>query len=168
MIFYAPHPGLKGCPVQFPEHLRITAQWLEGQEMSVKEAIQCFEDAAPENERPISVEAKKGCIWVTMGSMVENDYPVHSWAAIFFRNRVIKGEIYERDVRGDHNWRIERRLVLDATDQCVLYQVLYDEPEGAYVEHDEISDQKQASMKEWLTWTKTARRIESDGREHEA
>ena len=73
---------------------------------------------------------------------------------------VNKGDIYERDVRDGHAWRTERRLVLDATDECVLYQVLYDEPKGTCVERDEIADQHQATMKKWRRWTKMARKLE--------
>lgn len=73
---------------------------------------------------------------------------------------VNKGDIYERDVRDGHTWRRERRMVLDATDGCVLYQLLYDPPEGTHVERDEIADQKQASMKEWRRWTNLARKVQ--------
>ena len=69
---------------------------------------------------------------------------------------MIKGDIFERDVRDDHAWRTERRLILDVTDTCVLYQIIYDPPEGLYVEHDETADKKQATMKEWRTWAKLA------------
>ena len=69
------------------------------------------------------------------------------------------GDIYECDVRNGHAWRQERRKVLDVTDQCVFYQNLYDPPEGTHVERDEIADQHQASIKEWKTWVKLARKI---------
>lgn len=85
--FHDPHPGLKGCPKQLPEYLRITAQWLNGQIMTLEEAIQCFKDAAPEHERPISVETYENTIIVRMGSL--NDLPYHVWLAIRF---TIKGE----------------------------------------------------------------------------
>ena len=72
---------------------------------------------------------------------------------------VTKGDIYEREVHDGHTWKVERRLVLDATDGCVFYQILYDPPEGTHVERDEIADQKQVSMKKWRTWIKLARKI---------
>lgn len=68
-----------------------------------------------------------------------------------------KGEIYERVVRAHHLWRNERRLVLDATAGSVFYEVIYDEPEGTYVECDVAEHQKQVSMKRWLDWAKLAR-----------
>ncbi len=80
--FYDPHPGLMGCPKPFPEHLRVTAEWLDGQKMTVDEAIQCFEDSAPEDEQPISVTAAQDCILIQMGSFKDKRYPVHCWRAM--------------------------------------------------------------------------------------
>lgn len=83
-------------------------------------------------------------------------------AAVWTSNSVTVsiGDIYEREFRDGHYWKLERRLVLDVADQCVLYQILYDEPEGTYVEHDITKDQKQTSMKKWLTWMTLARKVE--------
>ncbi len=72
---------------------------------------------------------------------------------------VTQGDIYERQIHDDHGWRTERRLVLDVTDQCVFYQIVYDEPEGTCVENDYIKDQKQVTMKEWRMWVNPARKV---------
>ena len=90
MTFYDPHPGELGCAKPFPEHLRITAQWLDGQTMTVDEAIQCFKDAAPEHEQPITVTAEQNCILIQMGSYEDwkkgvLKHPAHCWRAIRFR-----------------------------------------------------------------------------------
>ena len=86
VIFYDPHLGVLGCPVPFPEHLRMTAEWLDGKEMTTDEAVQCFKDAVPEHILPISVEIVNDCIMVTMGSFKTKNRPVHTWRAIRFRS----------------------------------------------------------------------------------
>lgn len=83
--FHDPHPGLMGCSIPLPEHLRITAQWLDGQTMTVDEAIQCFKDSASEHERPIVVTIEQDCILIKMGSFKDRRYPVHCWRAMRFK-----------------------------------------------------------------------------------
>ncbi len=79
---------------------------------------------------------------------------------------MIKGDIFERNTRADNDcgYRVERRLILDVTETCVFYQVVYDQPEGTCVEHDYIPDQQQASMKEWRDWAKLARKSNGNQR----
>jgi hypothetical protein len=77
--FYDPHPGIGGAAIPMPEHLRIVAQWLVGQRMSVEEAMQCFRDVA----EAIRVRTYQDCILVEMGSL--DDLPMHGWRAIRFR-----------------------------------------------------------------------------------
>ncbi len=81
--FYDPHPGLMGCPKPFPKHLRVIAEQLDGHEMTVNEAILCFENSALEGQ-PISVTAVQDCILIRIGSFKDRS-PVHSWRAIRFR-----------------------------------------------------------------------------------
>jgi hypothetical protein len=71
-----------GCPEPLPEHWRITAQWLDGKEMTVEEAVQCLKDSAPEYERPYSIEVVDGNIMAKIGS--HDDYPIHCWRVISF------------------------------------------------------------------------------------
>lgn len=77
----------------------------------------------------------------------------------YTEKHIAVGDVYERDIHDGHVWKIERRLILDVTDQCILYQILHDEVKGTCVDHDYIKDQKQATMKEWKTWVKLARKV---------
>lgn len=70
---------------------------------------------------------------------------------------VLNGDIYERNIRKGHEWRTERRLVLDTTDSYILYEIIYNDPEGTHVESEPI--QVQSTRKEWSEWTKLARKI---------
>ncbi len=73
---------------------------------------------------------------------------------------VYPGDIYERNIIEEHGSRTERRLILEVNESFVLYQTLYDPPDGTYmvVERDESGDQKQVTMKEWRIWAKLARK----------
>lgn len=66
------------------------------------------------------------------------------------------GDIFEGAVRDGSKWIIERRLVLDVTDSCVLYQLVFDPPEGTHVLMDETANTMQTTMKKWGMWAETA------------
>lgn len=83
VTFYDPHPGLAGCAMRFPETLRVVAQWLDGKTMTVEQAVQCFMDAIPEQERSVTINAEDDWISVKMGSMT--DFPIQCWRAILFK-----------------------------------------------------------------------------------
>lgn len=74
---------------------------------------------------------------------------------------LVVGDVYERVLHDGHFWQTERRQVLDATEQAVFYQRLYDPPEGTYVldDWDESKDQKQVTMKQWRAWVRLAWKI---------
>ena len=65
------------------------------------------------------------------------------------------GRTYKRHILGDSSWRLERRLVLDATDTHVLYEVLFDQSTGTVVEQEPI--RQQVSIKNWNIWARLAR-----------
>jgi len=66
------------------------------------------------------------------------------------------GQIYRKHVTADTTWRLERRLILDATDTQVFYEELFEAPIGTTVEYDPISHQKQIGIKAWKLWVRTA------------
>ena len=66
MKLFDPHPGLMGCPVPLPEKVRTLAATLDGQSMTVKEAVEKIKAVISER---FSVKATKGCILLYQGSV---------------------------------------------------------------------------------------------------
>ena len=66
------------------------------------------------------------------------------------------GQIYRKHITTNTTWRLERRLILDATDTQVFYEELFNDPIGITVEDDPIPHQKQIGIKAWRLWARTA------------
>lgn len=84
--FYDPHPGEGGAVKPLPERIRIVANWLDGKQMQFDEAMNELHRAAIEMGLEVfDFSARDGAIMFTTGSLAMNEFPVHCWILIRFR-----------------------------------------------------------------------------------
>ena len=81
--FYDPHPGLAGCPVRLPEHVRIVAEWLDGQRMTIKSAIDQLVAATSETDLTVQFRDCEG--WISMKVGTWDDPPMNCWRVIRYK-----------------------------------------------------------------------------------
>lgn len=85
--FINPHPGFGGAVVRVPENVMIVANWLDGKEMTIQDAIQCLQDASPEAEivpRPKDKDGN-GCILLKLSLPAMGFDAKHCWKIIEFQ-----------------------------------------------------------------------------------
>lgn len=81
--FHDPHPGLAGCPVPLPEHLRLTANWLNGCTMSIGEAVQIITDTI-DDAGIQRATLKVYDDWIGLQIETPESF-IHSWRLIRFK-----------------------------------------------------------------------------------
>lgn len=85
VTFYDPHPGIGGAIIPLPEPMKRTAKELDGQTMTIGEAVKKIEDNAVLSGIHFDVDVVPEYQYIGV-KMREGENILHSWRLIRFRD----------------------------------------------------------------------------------
>ena len=83
--FFNPHPGLAGCEAPLPEGVRLAAKRMDGQSLTVLEAMTAIRDAAPAGATIRKNEDGIGEWYGMILLEIEVGSKTHAWRVICYR-----------------------------------------------------------------------------------
>lgn len=83
VILYDPHPGIGGAVIPLPEPLRRVAHELDGQTLTLEEAVQRFNAVA--NKKSGVVKLGEYCILYLLGHNYGGQRSIHGWRLLRYR-----------------------------------------------------------------------------------